>query len=316
MNGETSFISDPSGFGTFNVLQGQAFEVPAAPRLVSVLIPCCGQLEYTKFCVSSLLAHCRSPYELVFLDIGSLDGTAEYLAGLAAAASVRLEVIQAATDASIPAVCQEALSRACGDYIVLLNNDTIVTNSWLDQLVALAEVSSQVGLVGPMSNCAAAPQLVESVPYRIASGNRGTKPVGSSQLAVGSRELAVGSRQAAEGGDQVSRNSRQDAMRFLSVDHRSIIAANLSVVDQFARQWREQNRGKWLEVDYLGGFCLLIKRIVLEQLGPLPTPSGLSVFDTDLVCQQARKAGYLLACCKDLFIHHFGSKTFAHGAPG
>jgi len=29
----------------------------------------------------------------------------------------------------------------------------------------------------------------------------------------------------------------------------------------------------------------------------------------------ARKAGFTLACCKDLFVHHFGTRTFAHGAP-
>ncbi len=59
--------------------------------LVSVVIPCCGQMEYTKLCVASLLRHTRKPFELVFLDIGSLDGTREFLAGVALAAAVRVE---------------------------------------------------------------------------------------------------------------------------------------------------------------------------------------------------------------------------------
>ena len=66
--------------------------------------------------------------------------------------------------------------------------------------------------------------------------------------------------------------------------------------------------GKWLEVDYLGGFCLLIKRQLLDQIGPLEAKAGLNIFDTDALCLKIRKAGYSLACCKDLFIHNFASR--------
>jgi O-antigen biosynthesis protein len=86
-------------------------------------------------------------------------------------------------------------------------------------------------------------------------------------------------------------------------------------VDRFAAAFREQHRGRWLEVDRLGGFCLLVKRAVLEALGPLETASGLDVFDTDALCRRAREAGWLLACCADLFVHHFASRAFAHGGP-
>src|SRR5947209_2384735 len=92
----------------------------AGTGLVSILIPCCGQLEYTKLCVPALLRHTRAPFELIFLDIGSLDGTADYLAGVAAAAPLRLEVLHAATDLDIPAAWTEALAAARGDYVVLL----------------------------------------------------------------------------------------------------------------------------------------------------------------------------------------------------
>src|SRR5206468_1433416 len=40
--------------------------------LVSVLMPCCGQLEYTKLSVSRVLKHSRPPFEVFFLDAGSL----------------------------------------------------------------------------------------------------------------------------------------------------------------------------------------------------------------------------------------------------
>ena len=66
-------------------------------KLVSVLVACCGQLEYTRLCVPSLLRHSRQPLELIFLDTGSLDGTAEYLAGIADAVPFRVDIVRSAT---------------------------------------------------------------------------------------------------------------------------------------------------------------------------------------------------------------------------
>ncbi len=134
--------------------------------------------------------------------------------------------------------------------------------------------SPSIGLVGPMSNYAAPPQLIETVPYRIG-------PFKGKAAAGGPVDPLV----------------RTDA------------------VNAFARSLREQHPGKWAETNRLGGFCLLIKREVLAKVGPLEGSAGLGLFDTDLLCHRARQAGFKLACCKDLFIHHFGSRTFAHGAP-
>jgi hypothetical protein len=39
----------------------------------------------------------------------------------------RVTVVHAETDLQIPEACREALGTAAGEYIVLLNNDTIVT---------------------------------------------------------------------------------------------------------------------------------------------------------------------------------------------
>ena len=161
------------------IAQEQPLSVATPGGLASIVVPCCGQLEYTKLCVPSLLKHTRQPFELIFLDIGSLDGTAEYLAGLAAAAQVRVEMVRTATDLGIAEAVQDALKLARGEFIVLVNNDAVVTDAWLNQLVGLAQMSPAIGLVGPMSNYAAPPQVVERVPYRA---------VGSGRWAVGSEE--------------------------------------------------------------------------------------------------------------------------------
>ena len=71
-----------------------------------------------------------------------------------------------------------------------------------------------------------------------------------------------------------------------------------------------------MQVQRLGGSCLLARRAVLDRIGPgLNEWTDLGLFDTDILSAKAQEAGFTLACCRDLFIHHFGTRTFAHGAP-
>ena len=79
----------------------------------------------------------------------------------------------------------------------------------------------------------------------------------------------------------------------------------------FARQWRDQHRGKWMRVRKLSGFCILMKRAVYEAIGGLDEQFGLGFFDDDDLAERARRAGFELAVARDLFVHHFGSRTFA-----
>ena len=127
-----------------------------------------------------------------------------------------------------------------------------------------------------MSNYAAPPQLVETVPYRI-----GPKKSPQGKAAGATAEPLV----------------------------------ETEAVEPSPGSWREKYKGKWVEAERLGGFCLLLKREVLAAIGSLDAVSGFEIFDADQLSFRARHAGYTLACCKDLFIHHFGSRTFAHGGP-
>jgi GT2 family glycosyltransferase len=41
---------------------------------------------------------------------------------------------------------------ATGDYIVFLNNDTVVTGDWLYSLTRLLHSHTRLGMIGPVSN--------------------------------------------------------------------------------------------------------------------------------------------------------------------
>jgi hypothetical protein len=119
--------------------------------LVSVVVPCCGQLEFTRLCIPSLLRHSRAPFELIFVDVASLDGTTEYIAGVGTAARVPVKVVRIERDVDFAAAYNAGIAQSQGEFIVLLNNDTIVTEGWLEHLVALADFDPQIGMVGAMA---------------------------------------------------------------------------------------------------------------------------------------------------------------------
>ncbi|CAK6690956.1 glycosyltransferase [Synechococcus sp. CBW1107] len=80
-------------------------------------------------------------------------------------------------------------------------------------------------------------------------------------------------------------------------------------------QWRSQEfttarHRKTLEVDALAFFCVMLKRDVVRDIGLLDEDFGLGYYEDDDYCVRARKAGYRLLICDDVFIHHELSKSF------
>jgi GT2 family glycosyltransferase len=237
-----------------------------AKGLVSVIMPCCGQLEHTRLSVPRVLRHSREPFELIFVDAGSLDGTADYLSGVAAAAARRVEIVRERTEAAFPQLAAEALTRVQGSFVAWVNNDVLVAEMWLQQLVALATANEVIGVVGPMANIAPEQQRVASVSYRLRrpQGRRTGERAGSTRL-------------------------------------------DTQAVDQFAQEYRQTNQGQWAEVESLGGFCWLGKREVITRVDVVEKGMEEGIFDAGRFSSRIRRAGYRLACCRDMYVHHFGS---------
>src|SRR5207244_7609631 len=78
----------------------------------------------------------------------------------------------------------------------------------------------------------------------------------------------------------------------------------------FAARRRREFAGNGIGVERLTGFCLLVRREVLEKIGGFDERYGVGYFDDDDLCMQARQAGFQLVVAQNVFIHHFGNKTF------
>ena len=116
---------------------------PTIRGLTSIIVPCWNQLEFTRQCIAALRNHTRPPWELIVVDNGSTDGTAAYLAGVRDTAAVPVTVVSNATNLGFPAAINQGLRLARGEYLVMLNNDVVVTDAWLDQLIALANAKTR-----------------------------------------------------------------------------------------------------------------------------------------------------------------------------
>jgi GT2 family glycosyltransferase/Flp pilus assembly protein TadD len=133
-----------------------------AGDLTSVLVLCCNEVDYTRLCLESVLANTRSPYELVLVDNGSTDETPAYLEEVKGRAGpARVVVLRNDKNLGFPAGCNQGLRECRGRCVLFLNNDTVVPPGWLDGLLVwMRRGWPRVGLVGPVSNNAGAPQAV------------------------------------------------------------------------------------------------------------------------------------------------------------
>ncbi|MBJ6801184.1 glycosyltransferase [Geomonas propionica] len=81
-------------------------------------------------------------------------------------------------------------------------------------------------------------------------------------------------------------------------------------MDAYAASFRSANYGRRIPVDKLVGFCLLFTRAVLAEVGELDTRFGSGNFEDDDFCLRAALKGYRCVIAGDVFIHHYGSRSF------
>jgi GT2 family glycosyltransferase/Tfp pilus assembly protein PilF len=86
--------------------------------------------------------------------------------------------------------------------------------------------------------------------------------------------------------------------------------SRLADLPAFAAQLTSAQSGQSLEVPRLVGFCLLLRRAVVEKIGGLDAQFGSGNFEDDDLCLRAGFAGFKLRIARDAFVHHTGGQTF------
>ena len=88
-------------------------------------------------------------------------------------------------------------------------------------------------------------------------------------------------------------------------------ASSLDGLDEWAVQWSRAHAGTSDPFVRLVGFCLLVRREVIDAIGGFDLRFGLGNFEDDDFCLRAAVAGFGARIVHNSYIHHYGSRTFA-----
>ena len=217
--------------------------------LVSIVTLSWNAPDFTIKALESIRQHTAEPYEVIVVDNGS---GPETLAALAKIDDPHVKIVYNESNRGFSGGNNDGIAHASGEYVIVLNNDVIVTPGWADGLVDAFRRIPGLGISAPRSNNVTGDQQVSDAAYK---------------------DVAQ--------------------MQAYALERRRLYARNGYITDRAI------------------GFCWCISRTVLDQVGALDERYVLGNFEDDDYCMRVRAAGYLIYVCNDVFIHHFGSRSFA-----
>lgn len=233
-----------------NLLLPQFDHDNIVPQMTSIIILTFNQLEYTKKCVKSLQKHTPEHHEIIFIDNASTDGTVKWLKAQLKE-NKNYKLIENKENLGFAKGCNQGINASRSEFILLLNNDVVVSQSWLAGLHECLNSVLDAGIVGPMTNNISGLQQIIDDEYR-------------------------------------------------TVDY----------LDKYAAKFREQHRHRRIPLRRIVGFCMLFKKSLTEKIGLLDESFGTGNFEDDDFCLRAALEGYKNYIAGDVFIHHFGSRSF------
>lgn len=120
-------------------------EFPAGPApRASIIVPVHNQVHFTAACLHSLKSVTTNvPFEVIVVDDASGSDTTDYLRRCTG-----LTVLRNNDNLGFTGSCNRGGEAASGEFLVFLNNDTSLTDGWLDALLEPFERDETAGIVG------------------------------------------------------------------------------------------------------------------------------------------------------------------------
>lgn len=117
--------------------------------IATIIIPLFNLVDLTNQCFLSIQQNTKdfSLHEIIFVDNASTDETPGFLVKVSNQFS-NVKVITNPQNIGFAKAVNQGIKNSRGKYLVLLNNDTIVTQNWLNSLIVEAEISPEIGIVG------------------------------------------------------------------------------------------------------------------------------------------------------------------------
>lgn len=242
-------------------LANRSKEVVRHNQSVDVIVCVHNALEDVTRCLESVMCNTYPPYHLIIVDDGSHQETKDYLEKFVIGQQATLFRNDVATGYTKAA--NAGMRASHGEFVVLLNSDTIVPPRWLDRLIQCANSSEQIGVVGPLSNTAS----WQSVPLITnASGDWADNPI-----------------------------------------------PNGWSVKDYANEVARVSPRIYPRVGFLNGFCLLIKRKLIVDIGLFDEKTFARGYgEENDFSIRATKRNWQLAVADDCYVYHAQSKSYSH----
>ncbi len=133
-----------------NVIEHQNI-VEEAP-VVSIILPVFNALPFTKECIHSLSREAHHiKCEIIVVDNASTDHTSDWLKE-ESKRNPSLKIFAMRKNTGFGPAVNYGLRQSRGEFIVLLNNDTIVSRGWLKSLIVALEKDPSIGIASPVTN--------------------------------------------------------------------------------------------------------------------------------------------------------------------
>lgn len=111
----------------------------------SVVLVCWNNKDYLGPCLRSLYeADLESRFDIVVVDNGSTDGTQEILQS----EFPQVQLIQNENNVGLAKASNQGIQATSGRYVLLLNNDTLISDRSLDEMVRFLDATSDAGALG------------------------------------------------------------------------------------------------------------------------------------------------------------------------
>lgn len=104
------------------------------PQKYAITFACYNQVEYTKMCINSMVAHGLDLSRLVVVDNASTDDTRHYLETLALGGRIFNR-----TNLGCGVAWNQGALALQAEWTIIMNNDVIVSAHWIENLIETAE---------------------------------------------------------------------------------------------------------------------------------------------------------------------------------
>ena len=255
-------------------------------KLVSIIILTHDQLKYTKKSIESIFKFTNRDYELILVDNGSADGTVQYLEKLRNAYGAdgskkyigeTKQKVKKKGEKKAKGVKQ--LNSACKGVRLIKNDENLGFAAGNNQGITEAQGDYILFL---NNDVVVTPGWLE----RMISCSEQSPKIG-----------IVGPMSNYVSGPQLVKKVSYDT-------------TSLARLNKFAKEFAEKNTDQGKLIWRVVGFCMLIKRAVIDKIGGMDDRYGLGNFEDDDFSLRAALAGFESRIAEDCFVHHFGSRTF------